>query len=104
MDKDLFNRSILAYIQVARGYVRIEKALYGESIGESSIFDYIYQIQENLCEAYLKEIFISDYVNDAIEDYLSQCVFENKNFNISDFDKIVNEALDEECKDALKDS
>ena len=100
MDEYTFIKGIQAYINVAKTYYELEKALYGDINGEGKIFDELYSIVESLMSSYLGTYYYSVYVFESCYDYIDECIFNKHNFDIKVFNTIVSNSLDAEANEA----
>ena len=103
MDSYTFIKGIEGYIDVARTYHELEKALYGHVIDEGIMCDKLYTIEESLMAGYLQEYYHSTYVFEACCDYIDKCIDDKNHFDIETFNAIVTEALEAESQDALQE-
>ncbi len=97
MSQILFERAILAYIELRQQYYKIEEGLYGHIIDEGKFSDNLYLIEESLLESYFKTLYLNEYVQGACFDYINACVENKENFNINVLNKLINTALEKEA-------
>jgi hypothetical protein len=105
MDKITFTKGINAFITLQHSYDNIEKALYGQVVGEGAIQDCLWEVEESLVDGYLGDsVCLSEYAHEAGMNYIESCLYGNRLFNINEFDAEISQALDDEAHDALIDN
>ena len=100
MDEYTFIKGMQGYINVAKTYYELEKALYGDIHGEGRIFDELYSIVESLMSSYLGIYYHNNYVFDNCYYYIDKCILNKHNFDIKVFNTIVSNSLDIEANEA----